>query len=227
MINFTTLEKTIGVKFNSISHLKNAFTHRSFLNESNEADIESNERLEFLGDAILQFLSTEYIYIKFPKLREGELTNLRAKIVNTESLAEESAKLSLSDYLRISKGEKETASDSRYILANVFESLIGAIFLDQGVGKCRIFLTKFLLYKATSIVESGTLKDPKSIYQELAQDKHSTTPTYRVISENGPDHNKNFTVGLYLENRLISTGTGNSKKKAQQEAAQKAVEDLN
>lgn len=218
------LQKTIKIKFNNEDILNQAFIHRSYLNESDEENSNSNERLEFLGDAVLQFLTSEYIYNKYNEFPEGEMTNLRSRLVNTESLAEESARLNLSEYLQISKGERETASASSYILADTFESLLGAIYLDKGIDACRTFLDENLFYKTEGIIEEGDLKDPKSLYQELAQEKHNITPTYKVISDSGPDHQKTFKVGVYLGSKLIAEGEGPSKRKAQQNAAQNALE---
>lgn len=222
-MEYKNLENKINVQFKNIKLLDTALTHRSYLNESKEKDIESNERLEFLGDAILQFLCSEYIFLKYEEFPEGELTNLRSKIVNTESLASESTRLDLPSYIKISKGEKEAAYTSGYILANSFESLIGAIYLDQGLDAVKKFLHDNLFYKINALIETGELKDAKSLFQELAQEKYGVTPKYDVISEDGPDHDKKFTVGLYINAKLVSTGTGNSKRKAQQDAAQNAL----
>lgn len=222
--NYEELEKEISIKFKDVNKIKKAFIHRSYLNESPEDVTESNERLEFLGDAVLQFLTSEHIFSNYKTYPEGKMTNLRSRIVNTESLAEEAARLKLSNYLMISKGEQETAAGSHYILADTFEALLGAIYLDSGLDSCRKFLDDNLYYKIDTILEAGELKDAKSLYQEVAQEKYNITPTYRVLEDDGPDHQKTFTIGVFLDSRLVSTGKGSSKRKAQQEAAQKALE---
>lgn len=219
------LEKILGTKIKNPNLFITAFVHRSYLNESRDPKIkESNERLEFLGDAVLQFLTSELIYKKYPEFPEGQLTNLRSKLVNTDSLAEESKRLGLSKYVFVSKGEKETVKTSNYILADLFEAVLGALYLDSGITACRKYLTKELFYKCDDIVKNGKLKDAKSLYQEYAQDELGITPHYKLIKTEGPDHNKSFTVGLYLGNKLISEGTGPSKRKAERNAAQNALE---
>lgn len=224
-INYQTLEKAIGLNFKNKDILKKAFIHRSYLNENNNGITVSNERLEFLGDAVLQFLTSEHIYSHYIDYAEGDLTNLRSRIVNTESLAQEASRLNLSDYLMISKGERETAAESSYILADTFEALLGSIYIDsKDIDLCRTYLNKQLFYKIPQILEEGELKDSKSLYQEIAQEKYGVTPTYKVIEDEGPDHQKTFKMGVYLEDKLIAYGTGASKRKAQQSAAQKAIE---
>jgi ribonuclease-3 len=223
--NHESLEKAIKLKFKNKEILKQAFIHRSYLNENNNGVTASNERLEFLGDAVLQFLTSEHIYENHSDYTEGNLTNLRSRIVNTESLAQEASRLNLSDYLMISKGERETAAESSYILADTFEALLGAIYIDtKDVAVCRKYLEKQLFYKIPTILEEGELKDSKSLYQEIAQEKYTITPTYKVIEDEGPDHQKTFKVGVYLDSQLIAYGTGASKRKAQQAAAQAAIE---
>lgn len=223
--NHKGLEKAINIKFQNKEILEQAFIHRSYLNENSNGVTSSNERLEFLGDAVLQFLTSEHIYTDYSEYTEGDLTNLRSRIVNTESLAQEASRLNLSEFLLISKGEKETAAESNYILADTFEALLGAIYLDtKDIDLCREYLGKQLFYKIPSILEEGELKDSKSLYQEMAQEKYGVTPTYKVLEDEGPDHQKTFKMGVYLENKLIAYGTGASKRKAQQSAAQKAIE---
>jgi len=221
------IQKIIDVQFKQSDLLLTAFTHRSFLNETDKEDEISNERMEFLGDSVLQFLSSEFLYDKYKEFDEGELTNLRSKIVNTESLAQESTRLELGQFLRISRGEKNIANESKYILAPTFESILGAIYIEAGIEKCREFLAKNLFYKVEDILSTGLLKDYKSMYQELAQEKYSITPIYKVISEEGPDHQKIFEVGLFLDKKEISKGKGNSKRAAQQEAAKQALHQEN
>jgi len=224
MINKKELEKQIGIKINDISHFELAFIHRSYLNESDDDIKESNERLEFLGDAVLQFISSAYLYNKYRDYPEGQLTNLRSKIVNTESLAEETVRLGLQKHLLVSKGEKNTVEESKHMQADTFEAVLGAIYLDSGIKVCIKYLHKNLFYKIEKIVNSGSLKDHKSLYQEYSQEHFNTTPTYKVLSEEGPDHDKKFVMGLYINDELISKGTGGSKRSAQQDAAQKALE---
>ena len=217
------IEEILRLTFNNRDNIRKAFIHRSYLNENDE-DSESNERIEFLGDSILQFLSSEMLYLKYPTFTEGELTNLRSKIVNTTSLAEESTRLGYSEFLLISRGEKQTASESKHILANTFESVLGSIYIEHGIDVCREFLNRELFYKAEIILNTGILKDYKSLFQEYAQEKFLITPTYSVIKEEGPDHHKNFQIGVYLESKQIAKGTGSSKRNAQQEAAKAALE---
>ncbi len=222
------IEKILKIKVKDINLYTTAFTHRSYLNETKDDSVkESNERLEFLGDAVLQFLTSEMIYKNYPEFPEGQLTNLRSKLVNTESLAEESKRLGFSKFVLVSKGEKETVKTSNYILADLFEAVLGAIYLDRGIGVCREYLTRELFYKCDDIVNSGKLKDAKSLYQEYTQEKLGITPHYKLLKSEGPDHHKTFTVGVYLGDNLISEGKGSSKRKAEREAAQKALERVN
>ena len=224
-MNLDDLQSSLGIKFNDPSQLKKALVHRSYLNETSDSDIkESNERLEFLGDAILQFLSSEFLYKTYPDYVEGDLTNIRSKIVNTEALASESRNLNVGAHLLISRGEKETAFASSSILANTFEAMLGSIYLDQGIEACRKFLGEHLFYKVEDVVKNGTFKDAKSLYQEIAQEKYCITPTYKVLKDEGPDHNKTFTIGVYLDEKLIASGSGTSKRRAEQAAADAALQ---
>ena len=221
---FSELQEKLNIKFNDVSILQRALTHRSYINENPSPDLKSNERLEFLGDAILQYLTSEHIFKEYGSYPEGELTNLRARLVNTVSLAEESGRLGLSEYLFISNGEKEIASESNHILANTFEATIAAIYLDQGMKACSDFVNKELLYKTEDIVQKGELKDPKSLFQEISQEKFLTTPNYKLIEDDGPDHDKTFKVGAYIGKKLIAEGKGSSKRKAEQNAAENALQ---
>ena len=223
---FQELQKKLNIKFNDVSILQRALTHRSYINENPNQNLKSNERLEFLGDAILQYLTSEHIFKGYDSYPEGELTNLRARLVNTVSLAEESSRLGLSDYLFISNGEKEIASESNHILANTFEATIAAIYLDQGMQVCSDFVNKELLYKTEDIVQKGELKDPKSLFQEISQEKFLTTPNYKLIEDDGPDHDKTFIVGAYIAKKLIAEGKGSSKRKAEQDAAENALKKI-
>ncbi|HHH14314.1 MAG TPA: ribonuclease III, partial [candidate division WWE3 bacterium] len=193
--------------------------------ENKDQNLESNERLEFLGDAVLQFLSTEYLFNKFKHIKEGTLTAYRAALVNTNSLAEESKRLGFGKFLRLSKGEElNKGRENTYILANTFEAVLGALYLDQGLEKCKKFLEKNLFYKIDRIIKEEAYKDKKSGFQEIAQEEQGITPTYKVIREWGPDHNKKFEVAVYLGKDKIATGVGSSKQKAEIEAAKKAIE---
>jgi ribonuclease-3 len=227
MTNLELLEKRLGIKFKNPVLLKKALIHRSYLNETSEEVDESNERLEFLGDAVLQFLSSEFLYKNYPLLGEGDLTNIRSKVVNTESLAYESSRFEIGEFILISRGEKETAKESHSILANVFEAILGALYLDQGIEASRSYLNANLFYKVEDVVKSGSLKDSKSLYQEIAQEKYLVTPQYKIITEEGPDHNKIFISAVYINNKEIARGSGSSKRKSEQEAAQNALNLLN
>ncbi len=224
MIDYSAIEKKLDYKFENKKLLLEAFTHRSYLNENREEPMNSNERFEFLGDAILQYLASDHIFKLLPDYPEGRLTNLRSQIVNTESLSAEIEKLDISTYLLVSRGEKDAVNGSSHMKANLFEAILGAIYLDSDIPTCKAFLEKTLFNKIPILLDSDSLKDPKSLYQEIAQEVYNITPTYKVLKDEGPDHNKSFEVGLYLENKLVAKGIGASKRKAQQEAAQIALE---
>jgi len=222
---FVDLEKNIGLKFKNKELLQQALVHRSYLNENRKFELGHNERLEFLGDAVLEILVTEFLYHKFSEKPEGELTNLRASLVNSQMLSRVSSELKLEKYIFLSKGEKkDVKSKSRqYILANAVESIIGAIYLDQGIKSAKKFVVKFMISKLDDILENELYLDPKSKFQEIAQEKTKITPNYKLIKASGPDHEKIFKIGLYLEEELISTGKGFSKHEAQMEAAKKGL----
>jgi len=223
-IKLHKLEETLGIKFNEIGLLERALTHRSFLNEARNVELQSNERLEFLGDAVLELITSEYLFNKYTDRPEGELTSFRAAVVRTESLAETSLKLMYSDYLYLSKGEEATGGRKRpYILANTYEAVLGAIYLDQGYETAKDFVTKTLLYKLEKIVEQRLDIDNKSKLQEYAQDSVKETPRYEVIKETGPDHDKEFTVAVIIRGKELGTGVGKSKQEAEQKAAQDAL----
>jgi len=228
MKDLSGLEKKIKVKFKSPDLLKQALVHRSYLNENPSFKLEHNERLEFLGDAVLELIVTEYLYREYPN-PEGELTNWRASLVNSNMLAKLAKKLNLEEYLYLSRGEsKDKNSKARhYILANAFEALIGAIYLDQGTKAVKIFIEKNVLPELPHILSNQLYLDPKSKFQEIAQEKLKITPTYKVLKESGPDHNKKFQVGVYLNKELIATSTGSSKQEAQVLAAEKAIKKKN
>lgn len=203
-----------------------AFTHKSYLNEAKEK-ISSNERLEFLGDSILSYVVSQYLFNKYPNFNEGSLTNLRSLLVNTKNLAEISRELNFGDYLILSKGEEESKGrQNQSILANTFEAFIGALFLDRGIEKVSEFLNKVLLPKADFFVKSKSLKDAKSLLQEKIQAQKKGSPIYKVIDEKGPAHAKTFTVGAYVNDKLIAKGQGPSKKRAEEEAAKEALKNF-
>lgn len=200
-----------------------AFTHRSFLNESSEV-LESNERLEFLGDSVLSFIITSYLFRKRKTDSEGELTNLRSYIVKTQSLARAAQELSLGQFLRLSKGEEISGGrENTQLLANTFESLLGAIFLDQGIETADSFVRETLLPLFQDEIESGPPKDSKSLLQEQAQLKTKESPKYKIIETKGPDHAKEFKVGVYLKGQMIGQGLGSSKQEAEEKAAENAL----
>ncbi|NOY35910.1 MAG: ribonuclease III [bacterium] len=224
MKDFSKFEKKIGVEFKNKALLKMAFTHRSYLNENPSKGLEHNERLEFLGDAVLELATTEYLYKKYPEKPEGEMTALRAALVNTIILSETARELGMNDYLLLSKGEaKDTGKARQYILANTFEALVGAIYLDQGYKAISAFLEKVLFPKIEKIIEEKLWIDAKSFFQERAQDAAGVTPIYKTIKEWGPDHNKVFLVGVYLGDELAAEGEGRSKQEAEQSAARAAL----
>ena len=221
------LAEKIGVKFNNLDFLRQALTHRSYLNEHREYKLDHNERLEFLGDAVLELVVTEYLYNNFSN-PEGELTNWRAALVNGEMLAKISGKLGVEEHLLMSRGEaKDTGKARQYLLANAFESITGAIYLDQGrdgYEAAKKFILKNVVVELADIIENKTYVDPKSRFQEIAQEKIGVTPMYRVLNESGPDHDRSFTVGIFLGEEMVAEGEGSSKQEAQRNAAVKGLE---
>lgn len=219
------LQKLLNVQFTDTTVLRSAVTHRSYLNEHREATWDHNERLEFLGDAVLELVVTDYLFHKYPDKPEGELTAVRAALVNTISLSAASEKLGINDFLLMSKGEaKDVGRARQYILANAFEACIGAVYLDQGYDAARDFIAGELFPKTDEIVRKRLWQDAKSRFQELAQEHVSVTPTYETIAQDGPDHDRVFTVGVYLRHELVAEGKGRSKQEAEQQAALKAIE---
>jgi len=219
MTDLSKLEKILGVDFNNKDLLQIALTHRSYINENPEAG-ENNERMEFLGDAVLELVITEYLYGKFSEKPEGELTNLRASLVNANILGSVTADLGVNDFLFLSRGEARDVGRARQIiLANAFEAIVGAIYLDSGYGSAQKFILNVLENKIPEILEKKLYKDAKSLFQEEAQERVGVTPSYEVIKEWGPDHDKHFIVGVYLEKELVAEGEGASKQEAQQQAA--------
>lgn len=221
--NIPALETILGVTFTDKNLLLSAVTHRSYLNEHREATHEHNERLEFLGDAVLELVVTDFLFNKYTDKPEGELTAIRAALVNTISLATASDKLNVNQHLLMSKGEaKDEGRARQYILANVFEAFIGAIYLDQGYDVAQDFIARQLFAKTEEIVEKRLWQDPKSRFQEMAQEHESVTPTYQLLSQTGPDHDRVFTIGVYLKREEVAQGQGRSKQEAEQAAAEKA-----
>jgi ribonuclease-3 len=221
---YQKLEKTIKIYFQDKSLLRNAFTHRSYLNEHPEEKLVSNERLEFLGDAVLEFLVSFFLYQKFLNSPEGELTSLRSKLVCTRSLAIIAKKLEFGQYLFLSRGEEESGGRTNStLLANTFEAVLGAIYLDQGLEQVKKFLERHLF---PSLKEVKKFRDYKSEFQEKAQENFKITPVYETVRASGPDHNRIFTVAVYLDKKLWGRGVGKSKQEAEQEAAKKALKQI-
>ncbi len=225
MKDFSILEKNLGLKFNNKDILVQAFAHRSYLNENQDFNLEHNERMEFLGDAVLELVVSENLYKNYPEKPEGDLTNWRAALVNAKMLSSIAEELELNDFLLLSRGEtKELGKARAYILANTMESLIGAIHLDSGYAKAQEFIEKYIMKELPKIIENKLYKDAKSQFQEEAQERAGITPAYKVIEESGPDHKKNFTVGIFLGNEMIAKGQGSSKQEAEEQAAKNALE---
>lgn len=218
------LEQILGVAFQNKDTLRQALVHRSYLNEHPDFELGHNERLEFLGDAVLELVVTEYLYQHYEN-PEGELTNWRAALVNADMLAVICERIGVEEYLMLSRGEAKDANSKarRYILANAFEAIIGAIYLDAGWDASKVFITKNVLVELPRILDGQLYMDPKSRFQEAAQEKLGVTPTYKVLSEIGPDHAKVFEVGVYVNKDLVASGTGSSKQEAQVAAAAEAL----
>jgi ribonuclease-3 len=217
--NLDLLEKKIGIHFSNAEKLQKVFIHKSYLNEAPNAHLESNERLEFLGDAVLELVVTEFLFKNYPN-DEGELTNWRSALVKGSHLAHIAKELNLGEYLILSHGEEKSGGRTKnYILANTFEALLGAIYLDHGYDVAHQFIENFVLIYLEDILEKGLHIDPKSKFQEMAQEKEGVTPMYRLVEEQGPDHEKEFTMGVYLGDALVAIGKGSSKQTAEQAAA--------
>lgn len=224
MKNLGEFEKSIGVKFKNRKLLEEAFTHRSYLNENTDWSGNHNERLEFLGDAVLELVVTEYLFSNFKDKDEGELTSLRAALVNANMLSEAAQDLGLNDYLLLSRGEaKDLGRARQYILANAFEALIGAVYLDAGYDAADNFIKNSIITKVGDVISKKLFRDPKSLFQERAQEAYGLTPKYEVLKEWGPDHNKHFIVGAYIGKELIAEGEGPSKQEAQANAAEEGI----
>ncbi len=221
---FNKLSQKLNIEFNDINLLIKAFTHRSFLNENRNSGLEHNERLEFLGDAVLELVVTDFLFKKFPKKPEGEMTSLRSALVNAVTLSKVAETLGLNEFLLLSKGEaKDEGRARQYILANVIEALIGAIYLDRGYDVASEFIDKNVHVLIDEVIENKKFIDSKSLFQEMSQEHMGFTPRYDLIKETGPDHNKVFTVGVFLGDVHIATGEGKSKQEAETQAAYKGL----
>ena len=223
-MDLSSFEKKIGHTFKDPSLLEQAFTHRSYLNENRGLGKEHNERLEFLGDAVLELAVTGFLYAKYPDKPEGDLTSYRAALVNTQSISGAGTKLGMNEFLLLSRGEsRDTGRARQIILANAFEAVIGALYLDSGYDVAKKFIADQLFHKTDEVVEKRLWQDAKSRLQELAQERSKVTPTYEVMSQSGPDHDRTFVVGAFIGDEKIATGEGRSKQEAEQDAAQKAL----
>jgi ribonuclease-3 len=225
--DFKTFAKQLGVNFLDIGLLKTACTHRSYLNEVKSAKIEHNERLEFLGDAVLELVVTDFLYKKYPKKNEGDLTAYRSALVNTNSLSRVADHIGINEYLILSKGEaKDTGRARAIILADAVEAIIGAVYLDQGYETAEAFIARSILefIKIEDIISNKLWLDAKSRFQERAQEVVGQTPIYKTVKETGPDHDKQFTIGVFIGDTQVALGMGPSKNEAEQKAAEKAIE---
>lgn len=217
------IEKKLGITFKNKDLINRAFTHRSYLNENSDID-RHNERLEYLGDAVLEFLVSKFLFHGYPDRAEGELTSFRSAIVKTDALAETARELNYGNFLKMSRGEEKTGGRNKdYLLANTFEAVLGAIYLDQGIRACETFLRRVHFHKIDNIVENRLDIDPKTRFQELSQDLHKVTPSYELLSEKGPDHDKTFTMGAFLGDKEYGRGIGASKQRAEEAAAKKGL----
>ncbi len=227
MPDFNPLLAKLNVQMNNLGPLAEALTHRSYLNEHREHAGSHNERLEFLGDAVLELAVTDFLFKKFPAKPEGELTAYRAALVNTVSLAETAAALGINDFLLLSRGEaKDVGRARQIILADALEAIIGALYLDQGYASAEKFVARHLYKKIDAVIAGRTYQDAKSRFQEAAQEKRSVTPSYELLAEVGPDHARTFTVGVFIGEEEIARGEGRSKQEAEQSAAQIALDKL-
>jgi ribonuclease-3 len=224
MPDFSKFESRIGHHFKDGRLLQAAFTHRSYLNEHREPGREHNERLEYLGDAVLELVVSEFLFAKYPDKPEGDLTAYRAALVNTQSISEAAQKLDMNEFMLLSRGEaKDTGRARQIILANAFEALIGSLYLDQGYAAARDFIAKQLFHKTDDVVARRLWQDAKSRLQEIAQEMVGITPSYQVLSQSGPDHDKVFLIGAFIGSEKVASGEGRSKQEAEQAAAEKAL----
>lgn len=226
-MNLDKLQQVLGIKFLNEQVFRQALIHRSYLNENRQTETQSNERLEFLGDAVLELWCSNTLFLLFPNLPEGDLTNLRAMVVRTENLAKVAKEIKIDQFLLLSKGEEvHGGRENISILADTLESIIGAVYLDLGSEAAFQFLDQHLLPSLKKLSQQKVYKDPKSVFQEIAQAQKNITPHYLTLSETGPDHKKVFTIGAYIGDSLIATGQGNSKQKAEESAAIAAFQKL-
>ncbi len=226
MKDFSQFEQNLNLNFKNKDLLREAFTHRSYINESKRNDLTHNERLEFLGDAVLELVVTDFLFKKYPDRTEGDLTSYRSALVNAVTLGEVAHTLGMNDYLLLSKGEaKDTGKARQIILANTFEALVGALYLDQKYDGAEAFIAERLLPLTPEIVEKELWKDAKSFLQEKAQEEMGVTPTYKVVREVGPDHDKKFVVAVLLGDELVAEAQGKSKQEAEQGAAAQALKE--
>ena len=222
--DFKGIEEKIGVRFVNGALLKEALTHRSYLNEHSDWPVPHNERLEYLGDAVTELITTDFLFKKFPNRQEGELTSFRAALVNYQMMGKVAREIALDKYLYLSKGEEKDSGKAReVILANAFEALVGSVYLDAGYEKTREFVERVLISHLDEVIQEGLYRDPKSLLQEIVQEKLKLTPTYRVLAENGPDHQKKFTVGVFFGDTIAAEGGGTSKQEAESSAARMAL----
>jgi len=226
MTDLTSLAKSLCLTFIKVDLIQSAFVHRSYLNESRTFK-ESNERLEYLGDAVLELATSQFLFHKYPGYQEGMLTNLRAALVRTESLAALAKSLDFPDLLLMSRGEESTGGrQNTSLLANTFEAFLGALYLDQGFDTCQKLLANILFKHIDGIVETGTYKDSKSLVQELSQSRLKSTPKYILLGEEGPDHDKVFRMATVIDGKQYGVGEGKSKQTAQEAAAKATLEQL-
>jgi len=226
-VDIPLLEQKLGVIFKNKNLLKEALTHRSYLNENPSWPLPHNERLEFLGDAVLELAVTEILFSRYPTSPEGELTSIRSALVNYQMLADIAKNMELGDYVFLSKGEAKDAGKAReVILANAFEAVLGAVYLDAGYESAKNFIEKAVMGRLDEVIEKKLYQDPKSLLQEIVQEKLRATPTYSVLSEKGPDHAKIFKVGVFFNGDLIAEGEGASKQEAEVEAAKNALKNV-
>lgn len=224
MQDLSLFEQHVGVTFTQRELLLQAFTHRSYLNENPHAKVGHNERLEFLGDAVLELVVTDFLYRQYVNEDEGTLTAYRSALVNAVTIAQVAQDLGMNGYLQLSRGEaKDNGRARQVILANTYEAVVGAIYLDQGYDVAANFINKSLLPRMVTILAEGSWLDAKSYFQEKAQELEGFTPSYQILSETGPDHNKRFTVGLFIGSEQIAKGNGHSKQEAEQDAARKGL----
>lgn len=222
--DFSKFENRIGFSFTNKDLLTQAFIHRSYLNENRSIALPHNERLEFLGDAVLELVVTDYLFRKFPEKSEGEMTAYRAALVNTNTLSAISEKLGVNDFILLSRGEaKDKGRARQYILANTFEAIVGALYLDQGYEVAQEFVGDSLFHLTDDVISKKLWQDAKSYFQEMAQDKEGVTPNYETLRESGPDHDKQFVVGVFIGKELVAEGEGKSKQEAEQEAARNGL----